>query len=172
MTTNHSYPNDKCTFELLSAYLDGEVTSEQRQQVQELLNQDLQTQALYKRLLNLRNSFENLPNPVPECSSQQLSTAVFAKIDRRKQKRRLLWGGGTIAAVLVTAFGAIVNQDQNPVLQIAQENNSPNNTENLVIALNEPIIKLPPTTSTIQETENLVIPLDNSLMETIKNEAE
>ena len=27
MMSNHSYPPDKCTFELLSAYLDGEVTA-------------------------------------------------------------------------------------------------------------------------------------------------
>ena len=61
MITNHSYPPDKCTFELLSAYLDGEVTSEQRQQVQELLKQDPETKALYQRLLALREGFQNLP---------------------------------------------------------------------------------------------------------------
>ena len=169
MITNHSYPPDKCTFELLSAYLDGEVTSEQRQQVQELLAQDPEIQSLYKRLLNLRASFSNLPTPASEYTPQQLSTAVFDEIDRRKKKRRVwLWGGGAIAAVVFTAFGGIMNPNRVPLLQIAQQNQSLSKNERLIIALNEPIIELP----SKSKTENLAIPLDNSLMDIISNSNE
>ena len=164
MITNHSYPSDKCTFELLSAYLDGEVTSEQRQQVQNLLNQDPEIQALYQRLLSLREGFHNLPTPAPEYNSQQLSNAVFAKIDRRKQqKRKWLIGGGAIAAVVITTIGGIMNQNRLGV-QFAQDESNTliSSEESLIIALNEPIIDLP------AENEALDIPLGNSLLEGIQ----
>ena len=164
MITNHSYPSDKCTFELLSAYLDGEVTSEQRQQVQNLLNQDPEIQALYQRLLSLREGFQNLPTPAPEYNSQQLSNAVFAKIDRRKQqKRKWLIGGGAIAAVVITTIGGIMNQNRIGV-QFAQDdsNTIASSEESLIIALNEPIIDLP------TENEALDIPLGSSLLEGIQ----
>ena len=164
MVTNHSYPSDKCTFELLSAYLDGEVTSEQRQQVQELLAKDEEIKALYRRLLNLREGFSNLPTPASEYTSQQLSAQVFAKIDQRKKKRRAwLLGGGAIAATVITAVGGIMNQNRTALLQMAQENPSAPENESLIIALNEPIIELP------TATESLEIPLDNSLMESIQH---
>jgi anti-sigma factor RsiW len=167
MITNHSYPPDKCTFELLSAYLDGEVTSEQRLQVQELLARDPETQQLYKRLLVLREEIYNLPTPTSEYTSQQLSSAVFTKIDRQKQQRRFwLWGGGAIAAILVAALGNIMNE-RSP-FQMAQDNQvSPvSNNESLVIALNEPIIELP------ADNESLAIPLDDSLLEFMGNSDE
>jgi anti-sigma factor RsiW len=169
MITNHSYPSDKCTFELLSAYLDGEVTSKQRQQVQNLLATDPETQLLYKRLLNLRKGISNLPTPTSEYTPQQLSSAVFGEIDRRKKKRRIwLWGGGAIAAVVLTALGGIMNQNRTALLQIAQQKPSVSNNESLIIALNEPIIELPSESA----TESLAIPLDNSLMDIIGNHKE
>lgn len=42
------------TFERLSAYLDGEVTAAERQQVEAWLATDSEAQRLYQRLLNLR----------------------------------------------------------------------------------------------------------------------
>ena len=167
MITNHSYPPDKCTFELLSAYLDGEVTSEQRQQVQLLLKQDPEIQALYQRLLALREGFRDLPVPEPEYNSQQLSNAVFAKIDRQKrQKRKWLIGGGAIAAVVVTAISGVVNPNRFGVLQFAQESDINSEGEGLVIALNEPLIELP------TDNEALDIPLGNSLLENLQPTSE
>ena len=64
--SNHSYPINKCTFELLSAYLDGEVTPTQRKEVQELLAQDPEAQGLYRRLLALRQEINSLPIPQPQ----------------------------------------------------------------------------------------------------------
>ena len=165
MITNHSYPPDKCTFELLSAYLDGEVTSEQRLQVQALLAQDPEIQALYRRLLVLREEIYKLPTPASEYTPQQLSSAVFNKIDQQKKQRRFwLWSGGAIAAVLLAAIGSIMNE--RPLLQLAQNNKLASDSEDLVIALNEPIIELP------AENESLAIPLDNSLLEAIGNNGE
>lgn len=166
MITNHSYPSDKCTFELLSAYLDGEVTAEQREQVKALLAEDTEIQALYNRLLILREEIYNLPIPPSEYTAQQLSSAVFQQIDKqKKQKRFWLLGGGAIAAVLIASISSIMN-DQ-PLWQMANNNKpSSENSEDLVIALNEPVIELP------VKNENLAIPLDNPLLETIKNPQE
>ena len=151
--------SDKCTFELLSAYLDGEVTREQRQQVQLWLTTDPQIQQLYQRLQVLRQGIHNLPTPEPEYSAQQLSNRVFAKIDRqRKDRKRWLWGGGAVAALVVAAVGSIFSDT--PLVQFANKEE----TESLIIAFNHPPIELP-TENQIRETESLMIPLDRSLIE-------
>jgi anti-sigma factor RsiW len=153
--------SDKCTFELLSAYLDGEVTSAERQQVQQWLATDPQIQQLYQRLQVLRQGIHNLPAPEPEYSAQQLSNQVFAKIERqRKQRKRLLWGGGAIAALLVAAVGSIFSDSNSPLLQFAREEES----ESLIIAFNHPPVEIP-SENQISETESLMIPLDHSLIE-------
>jgi anti-sigma factor RsiW len=166
MMTNHSYPPDKCTFELLSAYLDGEVTAEQRQEVQELLSNDPEIQCLYRRLLYLRQEINSLPIPKSEYSAQELSEAVFAKVDKQNKKCKIwLWGGSAIAAVLLTAVGSILNDNRTPLLQMAQENQPTSNNDSLVIALNEPIIEIPVT----ENEEALMIPLDHSLIDISHN---
>lgn len=165
MMTNHSYPPDKCTFELLSAYLDGEVTAQQRQEVQELLANDPEIQSLYKRLLYLRDEFQNLPTPQPQYTPQQLSSKVFAKVDQENRRRKTyLWGGGAIAAVVVATIGGVLNGNRTPLLQMANQDNLHNKEENLVIALNEPVISIPSETN-----ESLMIPLDQSLMDVINS---
>ena len=164
--TNHSYPPDKCTFELLSAYLDGEVTAEQRKEVQELLSNSEEIQGLYTRLLYLRQEINSLPTPQPEYSAKQLSDAVFAKVDQQNKQRKIwLWGGGAMAAVLLTAVGSLMNENRTPLLQMAQENSSTSNKESLVIALNEPIIEMP----VENNQETLMIPLDHSLIDLCEN---
>ncbi|NCO75235.1 MAG: hypothetical protein GW795_03395 [Cyanobacteria bacterium] len=164
--TNHSYPPDKCTFELLSAYLDGEVTAEQRKEVQELLSNSEEIQGLYTRLLYLRQEINSLPTPQPEYSAKQLSDAVFAKVDQQNKQRKIwLWGGGAMAAVLLTAVGSLMNENRTPLLQMAQENSSTSNKESLVIALNEPIIEMP----VENNQETLMIPLDHSLIDLSEN---
>ncbi|MBL1210040.1 zf-HC2 domain-containing protein [Geminocystis sp. GBBB08] len=164
--SNHSYPHDKCTFELLSAYLDGEVTAEQRQEVQELLSNNPEVQGLYRRLLYLRQEINNLPIPPSEYSAKELSDAVFAKVDQQNKQRKIwLWGGGAIAAVLLTTIGSIFNENRTPLLQFAQKNQPTSNNESLIIALNEPVIEMPVKT----DNDALMIPLDHSLMEVIGN---
>lgn len=166
MMTNHSHPPDRCTFELLSAYLDGEVTAEQRKEVQELLSNNPEIQGLYGRLLYLRQEINSLPTPPCEYSSQELSQAVFAKVDQENKQRKVwLWGGGAIAALILTAMGTIFNDSKIPLMQMAQQNQPISDNEGLIIALNEPLIELP---SQANE-EALMIPLDHSLMEVIQN---
>lgn len=163
MSSQHNV-SDKCTFELLSAYLDGEVTASERQQVQEWLVSDPEVQHLYKRLQNLRDGFQHLP--VCECqySARDLSNGVFAKIDKqRKIRKTWLWGGGAIAAMLVTAMSNIFSESNTPVLQFAEQQQN----ESLMIAFNRPPIDIPQPNEVV-ETEALMIPIDRSLIEISK----
>ncbi|MGY6529265.1 MAG: anti-sigma factor family protein [Cyanobacterium sp.] len=160
--SNHSYPIDKCTFELLSAYLDGEVTPAQRKEVQELLAQDPETQGLYRRLLALRQEINSLPIPQPEYTPRQVCNGVFAQLDKEeKQKKRLVIGGGAIAITLLATIGGLFTGNRNPIWQMAQQ--SSGEEESLMIALNEPLIELPVNL----EQEVLDIPLGQSLLDMI-----
>ena len=60
-------------FELLSAYLDGEVTAEERYQVQEWLDNDPKLKQTYLKLLRLQQSIPQIPTPSPSISTDQLS---------------------------------------------------------------------------------------------------
>ncbi|AFZ47467.1 hypothetical protein Cyast_1505 [Cyanobacterium stanieri PCC 7202] len=140
--SNHSYPIDKCTFELLSAYLDGEVTSAQRKEVQELLAQDPEAQGLYRRLLALRQEINSLPIPKPEYTSKQVCDGVFSQLDKEeKHKKRLVIGGSAIAITVLATIGGLFTGNRNPIWQMAQQNTP--EEESLMIALNEPLIDLP-----------------------------
>ncbi|NJL82973.1 MAG: hypothetical protein HC890_08465 [Chloroflexaceae bacterium] len=84
-------------FELLSAYLDGEVTAEERRLVQQWLDSDPLVQRLYSRLLRVHHGIQNLPpyQPQSALAAPDLATAVFAKVDRRSRRRQVeLFGGG------------------------------------------------------------------------------
>ncbi len=130
-------------FELLSAYLDGEVTASERRQVEEWLNNDAETQKLYARLLALRQNFQNLPAPSNPQSVEQTIQQVFGKIEKRRQRRSLKWGGAAVAAVVIAALSSVVPGRQ--VLQMAEVNN-PASTEKVLVALNTPLVELPEST--------------------------
>lgn len=160
--SNHSYPIDKCTFELLSAYLDGEVTPAQRKEVQELLAQDPEAQGLYRRLLALRQEINSLPIPKPEYTPKQVCDGVFAQLDKEeKHKKRLVIGGSAIAITVLATIGGLFTGNRNPIWQMAEQN-SPEE-ESLMIALNEPLIELPMSTN----EEDLNITLGQSLLDVI-----
>jgi anti-sigma factor RsiW len=74
-------------FELLSAFIDGEVTAAERRQVQELLATDPQMQRLHSRLIKLRQGVQKLPVPAPESTAQETAQQVFSKIDRRRVRQ-------------------------------------------------------------------------------------
>ncbi|MGK7872282.1 MAG: anti-sigma factor [Xenococcaceae cyanobacterium] len=132
-------------FELLSAYLDGEVTAAERRQVQQWLDTDAKVQQLYMRLLRLRQHIQNIPIPRAEQSAQQISEQVFRRIDRRQRFRRVfLWGGGAIAAVFVGAVSNLLPGAYLPDLRIAQPSPTSTDSELLMIALNRPVVEIPP----------------------------
>lgn len=124
-------------FELLSAYIDGEVTATERARVQELLATDADMQRLHARLLKLRQGLHKLPVPSAEATPQETAQQVFSRLDRRRTQRTVFWGGAAIAAMVVSAFSGILSGTRSLVPQIA-------GTEPpLMISLNQPVIDIP-----------------------------
>jgi len=138
-------------FELLSAYLDGEVTATERKQVEDWLATDVTVQQLHTRLLKLRQGFRSLPTP----QSQPVEVTVekvFARIDRRP-KLSLVWGGTAIAALFVGAVTIFAPMGQSPAPEMArverpavqapQENLAEG--DGLLVALDRPVLSIPNT---------------------------
>jgi anti-sigma factor RsiW len=126
-------------FELLSAYLDGEVTSEERRLVATWLDEDPETQGLYQRLLQLRQGFHGICGEgTSGDASQAMAKAVINKLNHRF---RLTCMAGMTAAAVATLgiFSGALNTPLGPQ-QIVQSSNS---QENLKIALDQPPIAIP-----------------------------
>jgi len=134
-------------FELLSAFIDGEVTAAERKQVQELLTTDPEMQRLHSRLLMLRQGLQKLPVPAAETTARQAAEQVFSKIDRRRNLRTVIWGGGAIAALFVSALSGIFSGSQSPLGNFAANSINPQKqevaTEPLMIAVNRPLLDIP-----------------------------
>jgi anti-sigma factor RsiW len=157
--TNFNHENDHSTrhetllrdrFELLSAYIDGEVSAVERRQVEEWLSTDPSLQQLHRRLLHLQHAFDALPAPVPQQSSQQLADAVFERVERSSRWKWLVGGFAAAAAVAVAAIATIVPGEQSLMPQMAQEraNDAPiaaskSEAEPLLIALDKPLVDIP-----------------------------
>ncbi|MDP8965336.1 MAG: Fis family transcriptional regulator [Cyanobacteriota bacterium] len=129
-------------FELLSAFIDGEVTAAERSQVQQLLATNADMQRLYSRLMKLRQEVQKLPVPASEATAQETAQQVFSKIDRRRVRQTVLWGGAALAAVFVSALSGIFPGSQSLLPQIAQGTKQEAASEPLMIAVNRPIIEI------------------------------
>ncbi|MGQ4646729.1 anti-sigma factor family protein [Lyngbya aestuarii] len=132
-------------FELLSAYIDGEVTAAERYRVQELLANDSDMQCLYARLMKLRQQLQKLPVPPAKASTQEMAQQVFSKIDRRRNRRTIVWGGAAIAALFVSALAVNLPFGQSIQRQFANLPKEEENSELLIIAVNKPVIDIPKT---------------------------
>jgi ferric-dicitrate binding protein FerR (iron transport regulator) len=155
-------------FEMLSAYLDGEVSADERRQVEDWLANDPTVQKLYSRLLKLRQAFQTMPVPTTnEQSVQQTVDAVLARVDRRP-RLSMIWGGIAIAAV---ALGAVTSTllGQNPLTE--QMAKTPDGSpaqpsvvvkeEPLLVALDKPLVSIPETSTDSPQT-NPVVPNSNA----------
>ncbi len=133
-------------FELLSAYLDGEVTAAERRQVEEWMTSDPTTQRLYSRLLKIRQGLQSLPVPTPQQSVQQTVEQVFNQVERRP-RLQLLWGGAAIAAAAAVALLTGTPLGRGPVPQLAErpqsESTTTVNSEAVLIALEQPLVSIP-----------------------------
>lgn len=124
-------------FELISAYLDGEVTPSERQEVEALLAIDPVARHLYQRLLQLHSEFQRMPITPAVQPIDKTVDQVFDKIDRRS-KRNLVLGGGAIAALCIAAISGIISATRSPVIQLAKVSEP----ETLQIGLNEPVMEI------------------------------
>ncbi len=143
---NNNYPQGNVTtmmrdrFELLSAYIDGEVTAAERREVEELLTNDATTKRLYSRLMMMQRSFQSIPVPTSEQSAQELAAKVLQRVER-KSKRNLIWGGGAIAALLIATVAGVAGGRQSFAPQFARSP-VPAESDGLIVALNEPLVEI------------------------------
>ncbi|MEG4405552.1 zf-HC2 domain-containing protein [Microcoleus sp. MON2_D5] len=143
---NNTYPQGNVTtmmrdrFELLSAYLDGEVTATERRQVEEWLTNDPTTKRLYSRLLMMQQSFQAMPVPASEQSAQELATKVLQRVER-KPKQTWILGGGAIAALLIALVSGVGGERQLFAPQFARSPVS-GESDGLIMALNEPLVEI------------------------------
>ncbi|MEM8780149.1 MAG: anti-sigma factor, partial [Cyanobacteria bacterium P01_G01_bin.49] len=133
-------------FELLSAYIDGEVTAQERKQVQQWLDTDPQFHQLYKELLRLQREIPAVEIPENSVTPDQLSDQVFDSIDRQQRSRRgMLVGGLAIAAVMVGTVSNLWLRDPVSFPRYAERQTPAKmETEALTIALNRPLFEIPP----------------------------
>lgn len=133
-------------FELLSAYLDGEVTASERQQVQQWLDTEPQIQQLYTRLLRLQQAIPRTPLPPTAISPQQLSEGVFQAVGRQRRRRFALWGGVTAATLVAGLLSHLLIGNNSLVPKMVTKSSPANKVEAepLMIALHQPVLDIPP----------------------------
>lgn len=142
-------PRDR--FELLSAYLDGELSALERQQVESWLTQDSEVQQLYRRLLTLRQGFQGVAELSPPMQgtieTDRLVANIFDTVEQA-DRHRWFWRVGPAAAALVgVCTGIWFSSQRSWVPQMVQEPApaaapaTVNPAPSLAIALDEPIME-------------------------------
>jgi anti-sigma factor RsiW len=132
-------------FELLSAYLDSEVSPTERQQIESWLASDPQARQLHQRLLKLRQGWQQAATPMATISADALADKVFERVDRRKNKRKVLfWAGGAIAA-LFAGVAIISDPVRTPIPQLANQLEMEATPEDLLaaVSVDEPAVIIP-----------------------------
>ncbi len=127
-------------FELLSAYIDDEVTASERYEVEALLESDEAFAHQYRQMLRIQTSLPTMSVPSTRQSPEALAAAVFAEIDRPRKRKMAIFGGGAIAAGLlsvVAGLTGLIGNDSQP--QFAK-GNAP---APIMVALNDPILSIP-----------------------------
>ncbi len=137
-------------FELLSAYLDGEVTASESRQVEEWLKNDASVQCLYSRLLNLRRGLRAVPVPTAQQPPEVTAAQVLKRVSRRS---RTVWafGGTALAACVIGAMSGLLGGEfkipqlarQQPVEPTQLAATPVILSSPLMVALNNPVIEIP-----------------------------
>jgi anti-sigma factor RsiW len=167
-------PSSSERFELLSAYMDGEVTAEERRLVESWLANDSKMRQMQQRLLVLRHGLSTIPTPEPIEPVDATIDKVFEKVERRS-RFRVIVGGVVAAAAAVVATVVGVNTIGNaPAPQMAKQSPTPRleqidptsetsgaetasvTTQGLLISLDTPVLSVSKTASGGVKTANSV----------------
>lgn len=133
-------------FELISAYIDGELSPAEKNQVQYWLDQDPKIKRTYTQLLALQGNMQRSIAPPSNKSVEEITTGVFQTIDQHRYQRKLIWGSGAIAASLLAVASLIPGL--NPLkLNLASRQTPTRRAEPssvmLAVAVNKPAINIP-----------------------------
>jgi anti-sigma factor RsiW len=164
-------------FELLSAYLDDEVTSEERQRVEGWLRKDASLKRQYDSLQAMSQQFQSLEIPVQSPSVEQTLNAVMKRVDRRP-RLAVLAGLGAASAALVATLASLAGgggvgtpqiatrspEIQSPTIQapsvavngtesLAPGTAAPVNPHSLLLALERPPVEIPVVNPTAGQPE-------------------
>lgn len=129
-------------FELLSAYIDGEATPEERRQVNQLLDRDPEVKSLYLHLLRIRQNLQQMPVPQSSQPAAETVERFFCLLDQRRRRAMARMGGGAIAALFMAALSGLVPGVPS-VTQLAKLSDNQVESQQLMIALNRPIVPIP-----------------------------
>ncbi|NEO26746.1 MAG: zf-HC2 domain-containing protein [Kamptonema sp. SIO4C4] len=150
-------------FELLSAYLDGETSPQERQQVETWLTEDPNIQQMYRRLLQLRRGLQSLPVPEPQQSAEEMAEQVYATVKRRHHRRVAVWGGTAVAAAVVGLVTMVLPGNQSLLPRMAETTEKDpaiaTSSDDLMLAINKPVVEIP----TVEDELNLS--LDRPILE-------
>lgn len=123
---HHPYDHDPSPlpdcFELLSAYLDGEVTPAERQTVERLLATDPEIRRFYDKLRRVHTHLQSLDerDQLPVLTSPEaLVDGVITEVTTRT-RRRLAWTGALVAVASLVA-GVVSGWQTRPAAQWATQ---------------------------------------------------
>lgn len=134
-------------FELLSAYIDHEVTADERRQVEAWIAEDPAFAKMHRRMTKLQLGFQQLPAVVPAEHVDVTIAQVLKKVDRPRPNWQVLTGiGGAIAAgVTVAVLSSLPKPGFTPEMAAVQSNQPAAGQvqmpapSTLMISLDEPI---------------------------------
>lgn len=127
-------------FELLSAYIDHEVTADERRQVEAWIAEDPAFAAMHRRMTKLQLGFQHLPAPAPLEHPDVTIAQVLKKIDRPRPDWRVITGiGGAIAAATTIAvLNMLPKSDLSPQIATGPAQIQKPSPSTLMISLDEP----------------------------------
>ena len=130
--------------ELLSAYIDGELSAKEKERVLVWLDEDPQFKQLHHQLLALQGQIQHSVAPPSEKSIAEITAEVFQSVDRQRRQRRLVWTGSAIAASIVTALVGL-SPGVAPLKMANRENPTQikSGAVMLAVAVNKPAIDIP-----------------------------
>ncbi|MEB3289664.1 MAG: zf-HC2 domain-containing protein, partial [Leptolyngbya sp.] len=138
-------------FELLSAYLDGEVTPEERRLVQTWLSQDPTAKCLYDRLTVLRHGLRETTHP-DSCEAEETLAGVFRCLSRRFRMVIMAGTGVAVLGVLNLLSGTVGGTSQGSLAHRPTNDWVLSNT--LQITLDQPAFPIPSPVATPVEGMN------------------
>lgn len=141
-TKSLAAPAPTDVFLMLSAYIDGEATPEERRQVNHWLDNDPEVKSLYLHLLRIRQNLQQMPVPQSSASTEETVERFFWLLEQRRRLMMLKMGGSAIAALFIAALSGLVPGVPG-VTQLAGFSNHKVESQQLMIALNRPIVPIP-----------------------------